>query len=152
MKTNAVPAARILLVDDNHFGLTARKMILEDAGYGVETALSGEVAWELIQRIQFDVVVTDFRMGLMDGVQLIALIRQSGSMARIVLLSGFVGCLGMTAESTGADEVLVKSNTEVPELLRAVRKLTQQPPRRRPPAVVGKPVMDKAKQAANGSR
>jgi CheY-like chemotaxis protein len=136
MKTNAVPAARILLVDDNHFGLTARKMILEDAGYGVETALSGEDAWELIQKIQFDVVVTDFRMGLMDGVQLISLIRQSGSMARIILISGFVGCLGMTAESTGADEVLIKSNTEVQELLRAVRKLTNPPARRAPASVV----------------
>ncbi len=143
MKTNAVPAARILLVDDNHFGLTARKMILEDAGYGVETALSGEVAWELIQKIQFDVIVTDFRMGLMDGVQLIALIRQSGSLARIILLSGFVGCLGMTAESTGADEVLIKSNTEVQELLRAVRKLASQPVSRRPAAAVRK-----AKQTA----
>ena len=138
MKTNAVPAARILLVDDNHFGLTARKMILEDAGYGVDTALSGEDAWELIQKIQFDVVVTDLRMGTMDGVQLIALIRQSGSLARIILLSGFVGCLGMTPESTGADEVLTKSNTEVQELLRAVRKLTNQPPRRRPPSEVRK--------------
>ena len=46
-------------------------MILEDAGYGVETALSGEDAWELFQKTQFDVVVTDFRMGNMDGLQLI---------------------------------------------------------------------------------
>lgn len=136
MKTNALSAARILLVDDNQLGLAARKMILEGAGYGVETALSGEDAWELIQKIQFDVVVTDFRMGTMDGVQLIALIRQSGSLARIILLSGFVECLGMTVESTGADEVLLKSNTEVRELLRAVRKLTHQPARRRPGSVV----------------
>ena len=146
MKPNAVPPARILLVDDNHFGLTARKMILEDAGYGVETALSGEDAWELIQKIQFDVVVTDLRMGTMDGVQLIALIRQSGSLARIILLSGFAGCLGMTPESTGADEVLAKSNTEVQELLRAVRKLTNLPTQRRPPGVVHKP-----KQAAKSA-
>jgi two-component system chemotaxis sensor kinase CheA len=132
MNTAAVPAARVLLVDDNQYGLTARKMILEDAGYGVETALSGEDAWELIQKTQFDVVVTDFRMGNMDGLQLIALIRQSGSLARIIMLSGFTGCLGMTAESTGADEVLTKSNTEVQELLRAIRKLTHQPARRRP--------------------
>jgi ActR/RegA family two-component response regulator len=75
-------------------------------------------------------------MGLMDGVQLISLIRQSGSMARIILLSGFVGCLGMTAESTGADEVLIKSNTEVQEILRAVRKLTHRPARRAPASAV----------------
>ena len=44
MKKDGVPAARILLVDDNSHGLTARKMILVDHGYGVETALSGEEA------------------------------------------------------------------------------------------------------------
>jgi CheY-like chemotaxis protein len=130
MKTDAVPSSRILLVDDNKLGLTARKMILEDAGYGVETAISGEEAWELFQKTQFDVVVTDFRMGAMDGLELIRMIRASGSPARIVLLSGFAGCLGMTEESSGADEVLVKSNKEVPELLRALKRLVNHVPRR----------------------
>jgi CheY-like chemotaxis protein len=105
-------------------------MILEDAGYGVETAVSGEDAWELFQKTQFDIVVTDFRMGGMDGAELIRLIRGTGSPARIVLLSGFASCLGMTAESSGADEVLSKSNKEVPELLRALKRLAAQPPRK----------------------
>lgn len=130
MKTDVHLSARILLVDDNKLGLAARKMILEDAGYGVETAESGEDAWELFQKTQFDVVVTDFRMGGMDGAQLIKLIRGTGSPTRIVLLSGFANCLGMTAESSGADEVLCKSNKEVPELLRAVKRLASEPARR----------------------
>jgi CheY-like chemotaxis protein len=119
-----------LLVDDNYLGLVARKMILQEQGYGVDTALSGEEAWEIFQKTRFDVVVTDYRMGGMDGLQLIRLIRSSESPARIVLLSGFIECLGMTEESTGADEVLRKSNKEVPELLRAVKKLLHHPPRR----------------------
>jgi CheY-like chemotaxis protein len=130
MKTDVHLSVRILLVDDNKLGLAARKLILEEAGYGVETAESGEEAWELFQKKQFDLVVTDFRMGGMDGAQLIRLIRGAGSPARIVLLSGFASCLGMTAESSGADEVLCKSNKEVPELLRAVKHLVAQPPRR----------------------
>jgi CheY-like chemotaxis protein len=132
MKTDADSTPRVLLVDDNRFGLTARRTILEDAGYGVETAESGEEAWELFQKTHFDVVVTDFRMGGMDGMKLIALIRDSGSPARVILLSGFVGCLGITAESCGADEVLCKSDSEVRDLLRAVKKLAYQPARRRP--------------------
>ena len=132
MKTDAASTVQILLVDDNLVGLMARKMILEAAGYGAETAVSGEEAWEIFQKIQFDVVVTDFRMGGMDGVQLIRMIREAGSPARIVLLSGFAACLGMTEESSGADEVLCKSNKEVPELLRAVKRLAAQPPRRAP--------------------
>jgi CheY-like chemotaxis protein len=130
MKTDAASTVQILLVDDNRLGLMARKMILEAAGYSVETAISGEEAWEIFQKIQFDVVVTDFRMGGMDGLELIRMIRGTGSPARIVLLSGFAACLGMTEESSGADEVLCKSNKEVPELLRAVKRLATQPPRR----------------------
>jgi CheY-like chemotaxis protein len=130
MKTDPLSPARILLVDDNHLGLSARKAILREQGYLVDTALSGEEAWEIFQKIQFDVVVTDFRMGMMDGLELIRLIRASESPARIVLLSGFVECLGMTEESTGADEVLPKSNKEVQELLRAVKRLAHNPPRR----------------------
>src|SRR5579863_2641634 len=132
MKKDVVPAPKILLVDDNSRGLTARKMILEDHGYGVETALSGEEAWELFQKHQFDVVVTDLRMGGIDGVELIRRIRATDVPTRIILLSGFIDCLGLTTETSGADELVNKSNKEVPELLRAVRKLAARPRRRKP--------------------
>jgi CheY-like chemotaxis protein len=131
MKKDSVPSARILLVDDNARGLTARRMILADHGYEVETALSGEAAWELFQDHQFDVVVTDLRMGGIDGVELIRRIRATDAPTRIILLSGFVDCLGLTTESTGADELINKSNKEVPELLRALRKLASRPRRRK---------------------
>jgi len=132
MKKDSVPTARILLVDDNARGLTARRMILADHGYEVETALSGEEAWERFQEHSFDVVVTDLRMGGIDGVELIRRIRATDAPTRIVLLSGFIDCLGLTTESSGADELINKSNKEVPELLRAVRKLAARPRRRKP--------------------
>ena len=62
-----------------------------------------------------------------------AAVSNSDSPARVILLSGFVGVLGLNEENTGADELILKSNKEVPELLRAVRKLGHQTPRRRPP-------------------
>ena len=140
MKTDPVPPVRILLVDDNRLGLVARKMILQEQGYGVDTAPSGEEAWEIFQQTRYDLVVTDYRMGGMDGLELIRLIRSAEAPVRIVLLSGFVECLGMTEESTGADEVLRKSNKEVPELLRAVKKLLHTPPRRGVASVRGRKI------------
>src|SRR4051812_49248149 len=97
MKTDPVSPVSILLVDDNKHGLVARRMILQEQGHTVESAESGEEGWELFQKGHFDVVVTDYRMGEMDGLELIRLIRGSESPARIILLSGFVGCLGMPA-------------------------------------------------------
>lgn len=135
MKKDAVVLARILLADDNPHGLLARATILRDLGHTVETAQSGEEAWALFQKNSFDLVVTDYRMDEMDGLELIRLIRASQSPARIILLSGFVAGLGMTVDTSGADEVISKGSKEVPELLRAVKRLAQLPARRRPGSV-----------------
>jgi CheY-like chemotaxis protein len=127
-----LPAARVLLVDSNCQGSTARRLILNDQGYGVETAQTGEEAWELFQKQHFDVVVTDLKMNGMDGTELIRRIHTTDSPTGIILLSGLVNCLGLTTQGTGADELINKSNKEVPELLRAVRKLAGRPRRRKP--------------------
>jgi len=109
-------------------------MILEEQGFSVTTTDNAEDAWALFQQARFDIVVTDYRLGGMNGGDLIRLIRNADSPARVILLSGFVGVLGLSEENTGADELILKSNKEVPELLRAVRKLAHQTPRRRPPS------------------
>jgi CheY-like chemotaxis protein len=134
MKSEPVSPAAILLVDDNPNGLTARRMILEEQGFTVTSSENAEDAWTLFQQARFDIVVTDYRLRGMNGGDLIRLIRNSDSPARIILLSGFVGVLGLSEENTGADELILKSNKEVPELLRAVRKFAHQTPRRRPPS------------------
>ncbi len=134
MKSAPVSSASILLVDDNPNGLTARRMILEDQGFSVTTSGTAEGAWDLFRQSCFDIVVTDYRLPGMNGGDLIRLIRASDSPARIILLSGFIGVLGLNQENTGADELIIKSHKEVPELLRAVRKLAHQTPRRRPPS------------------
>ena len=137
MKSDPVSPIAILLVDDNPNGLTARRMILEEQGFAVTTTDNGEDAWTLFQQARCDIVVTDYRLHGMNGGDLIRLIRNSDSPARIILLSGFIGVLGLNEENTGADELILKSNKEVPELLRAVRKLAHQTPRRRPPSPAG---------------
>ncbi len=97
MKKDDVSAARILLVDDNARGMTARKMILTDLGYAVETALSGEEAWEIFQKHSFDVVVTDLRMGGIDGVELIRRIRATDAPTGIILAVGLHRLFGFDA-------------------------------------------------------
>jgi FixJ family two-component response regulator len=59
----------------------------------------------------------------MDGLQLIAELRNRQFDKPIVLLSGFTDTLGLTPESTGADAVLQKSANEVNNLVRTVQRL-----------------------------
>jgi CheY-like chemotaxis protein len=137
MKKEPSAPARILLVDDIASGLAARKLILMDHGYSVETAQSGEEAWEILQKNQFDVVVTDYRMREIDGLELIRRIRASGSPTRTVLLSGFL--LPFNEQTSGADQVVQKSAREIPELLRVLVKLTARPRRRQAQSEKGHP-------------
>src|SRR6185312_2933847 len=114
MKSEPAFSAAILLVDDNPNGLTARRMILEQQGFAVTSCLNAEDAWELFQHSRFDIVVTDYRLPGMSGGDLIRLIRNAASPSRVILLSGFIGALGLNEENTGADELIFKSNKEVP--------------------------------------
>ena len=145
MKNSDAPSARILLADDSALGCSARKLILTEHNYEVETTGSGEEAWELFQKSHFDIVVTDFQMPGMNGLELIRLIRESQSPARTVLLSGFLSDMGMTEKNTGADELVTKSNKEVPELLRALKKLASRPRKRAASSEQRRPAQQKAK-------
>ena len=71
----------------------------------------------------FDLVITDYRMPDMDGVELIQRARAHNGAVPIILISGFSTALGLNEESTGADLVLQKCYTEVPQLIHAVTRL-----------------------------
>jgi CheY-like chemotaxis protein len=133
MKNLSVPIPHILLVDDNPDGLLVRRALLEELGYTVEVAENGERGFALFQTSNFDVVVTDYRMPKMNGVEMIACIRRRDPHARVVLLSGFVEPLGLTAENTGADSVISKSANEPGHLARAVKRLLNGS-KRKPPS------------------
>jgi CheY-like chemotaxis protein len=142
--------ARILLVDDNANGLTARKSVLEELGYRIVTCTSGADALEQFAAAKFDLVVTDYKMPRMDGLELIGRLRKSTPDLPIVLVSGYVDTLGLNEASTGADVVIQKSANEVSHLVRSVnRLLRRKAPAKKPPASQIAPPKVKRKSAAS---
>jgi CheY-like chemotaxis protein len=126
--------ARILIVDDNAHGLSARKSVLEELGHRIVTASSGADALDEFCSTRFDLVVTDYRMPRMDGLELIAKLRKQTPGIPVVLVSGFVDALGLSESNTGADVVIQKSANEVAHLVRSVNRLLR---RKKPPASEG---------------
>jgi len=124
--------AVILMVDDNEHGLIARKNVLKQEGFVSITATSAEAGLELLHTHHFDLVVTDYKMGGMDGIRFIAHLRQRTPGTPIILLSGFVEPLGLDEGSTGADAVLSKSANEAASLVRTVNRLLTRRPVRKP--------------------
>jgi CheY-like chemotaxis protein len=134
MKPSSLPIPHILLVDDSKDGLLVRKTLLEELGYIVQVANNGEEGLKFFETSHYDVVVTDYRMPRMNGVELIQRIRAIDPNARIVLISKVAEPLGMTEESTGADAVIAKSFGEAANLQRWVKRLLNRGVARKPPA------------------
>lgn len=134
MKTSPALHPNILLVDDNRDGLLVRRSLLEELGYQVEIAATGEEGLKLFEATRFDVVVTDYRMPRMNGAELIQKIRKLDPQARVILLSGFVEPYGLTEQSTGADAIIAKNSNEPAHLVRWVKRLLNRTAVRKPPA------------------
>src|ERR1700722_4750394 len=141
------PRGRILLVDDNSLGLAARRSVLEELGHKVQTSGTPAEALDLCGKQRFDVVVTDYKMPKMDGVEFIGRLRKLHPTSAVILISGFTDTLGLNEATTGADVVLPKRTHEAPHLVRSVNRLPrrQQRPAKKPPSSQGGPRPDKHK-------
>lgn len=71
-----MPPARLLVVDDERGQCELVKKLLSDQGYEVDIADGGEAALELLERNPYELVVLDYQMPGMNGVELFRAARQ----------------------------------------------------------------------------
>ncbi len=110
----------ILCVDDNDQLLSVRKVILETRGYHVLACNNGKDALEAFRRGGVDLVLTDLDMPELDGVALIASIKDLAPQVPAILLSGKVK---IYERETRADLFLPKGMYGAAELLEHVKHL-----------------------------
>ena len=80
--------SRILVVDDSPIDLKLAGRILRSlSGVEVHTIDSGEKALELLQTSEFDLVVTDMRMPVVDGLLLLSRVRSQFAHIPVVLMT-----------------------------------------------------------------
>jgi PleD family two-component response regulator len=81
-QSREVPAGalpqRILLVDDDELELELMADRLKSLGFEAHTASDGSAALEVLQRQTFPVIITDWQMPRMDGIQLTESLRGQG--------------------------------------------------------------------------
>jgi CheY-like chemotaxis protein len=126
-------AVRILMVDDNEHGLVARTTVLHDLGYSITSLTNSEEALERFAEESFDLVITDYRMPKIHGLELIRRIKNAKPEVPVILISGFVEPLGLDGSNTGADAVIAKSASEVTHMVRAVSRLLSHRLAKKPP-------------------
>ena len=80
---------RILVVDDHDSLRKGLVRALANAGHDVEEAGNGTAAIERLQDSQFDVVLTDLRMGGADGMDVLRTTRSIQPSAAVILMTAF---------------------------------------------------------------
>lgn len=76
----------VLVVDDSPEVRDLERKLLEFRGYHVATAADGIEAWYTLLMGNFNLVLTDIEMPLLDGIQLTRRIRKSARFARLPVL------------------------------------------------------------------
>ena len=82
----------VLLVDDNPIQLSARQMVLSQAGLEVKVATSADSALALLRTLsqaeKIGVIVTDHIMPQATGSEFVTLVRQINPQVPIIVISG----------------------------------------------------------------
>jgi DNA-binding response OmpR family regulator len=104
-------SARILLVDDEPGVRESVQAYLEDSGYAVQVAAGAKDAWEMLQRDQPDLVITDVMMPQIDGYQFLKQMRDDPRFTAMPVI--FLTARGMKSDrisgyQAGVDAYLAK--------------------------------------------
>ncbi len=91
----------ILVVEDNPIALKTLATLLNALGVKtVAEAESAEKALELLKKQKFSLILTDYRLGGMNGVQFIEQLRGQGNQTPVIVLSGAPDKTGVMRAAT----------------------------------------------------
>lgn len=103
---------QVLIIDDNELVRFTLRDIMETYGHQVTEARDGREGIAIFKTGQFDIVLTDIVMPVMDGIEVIQEIRQRDMDLPIIAISGSGGAFKMQhleiARNAGATKVMYK--------------------------------------------
>jgi CheY-like chemotaxis protein len=104
---------RILVVDDETYIRELLVKALDRLGYrNVDSAYDGAEAWKALQKVNYDLVITDHKMPRVTGLELIARMRSEGMLQPVILISGLMPTEELNANpGLRVDAILAKPFT-----------------------------------------
>jgi two-component system response regulator HydG len=115
---------RVLVVDDQKNMRATTALVLRQAGYEVAEAEDGSAAIQRLQGEAFDVVLTDLRMGAVDGIEVLRGALETSPSTQVIVMTAY-GTIESAVEAIrrGANDYLSKPFKEDELLLRVAKAL-----------------------------
>jgi DNA-binding NtrC family response regulator len=116
---------RILIVDDDKNIRKTMQTVLEDEGYIVDLATTGNEAIKMTQKTVYNVALLDIRLPDIEGVELLELMKETVPRTRKIMVTGFPSLQNAVSSlNKRADAYLVKV-VDVDKLLNVVKEQLQ---------------------------
>ncbi len=117
--------ASILVVDDEENAREGLSKILSKEGYRVETAANGKEAIDTLRRQRYDLIITDMRMPLMDGFEVLREIKKMDENIGVIMITAYGEVESyLEAMNMGVFEYINKP-VRVNELKRVISKILE---------------------------
>lgn len=100
---------KIIVIDDEPIVGKRLKPALEKSGYEVEFYDNGTAALERLDQTNFHIVVTDFRMDDIDGIEVLTRVTAASPATKVIIITGYA-TIEVTREALakGAFDVIAK--------------------------------------------
>ncbi len=129
MNVMPVPAARVLIVEDDEAIAEVVQRMLRIDGYKTEIAVDGEQALAISQTFNPDLVVLDLGLPRLDGTEVARRLREQGDVPILMLTARDAVESKVEGFEAGADDYLVKPFERAELLVRLRALLRRRPPR-----------------------
>jgi len=114
---------RILLVDDDFYVRELNAGVLINSGYNVDTAEDGADAWNALNDINYDLLITDNQMPRVTGLELIKKLRSEDMTLPIILVSGTMPTEELKQHPWLQLDAILSKPFSIEELLDTIKKV-----------------------------
>lgn len=113
---------KILIIEDDQYMRLLLEKFLATQGFDVETASNGTTGISSFQKLPADIVVSDFRLGDIDGLEIMKEIKRTNPQVPFIIITGYSDIrMAVNAMKMGALDYLTKPL--IPEeLLQVIRR------------------------------
>jgi CheY-like chemotaxis protein len=114
---------RILVVDDDLYIRTIISSMLIQNGYQVDTARDGAEAWKALNEASYYLLITDYKMPRVDGLELISKLRSQDKSLPVILVSGTMPVEALNRQPGLRIDAMLEKPFTADDLLDAVKRV-----------------------------